>query len=115
MQAAKDHRVQVEPAKHVRIELAGKTIAETSHGYVVHETGLPDRYYFPRSDVTARLSEGTGTGTCPWKGEWKHLDVDVDGTHVANGAWTYYEPTPLGAPLRDHVAFYENKVRVVAD
>ena len=115
MQTAKSHRVQVELANHVRVELAGKPIAETRHGYVVHETGLPDRYYFARKDVTARISEGHGGGTCPWKGKWKHLDVEVDGTHVANGAWTYYEPTPLGEPLRDHVAFYEDKFHVVND
>jgi uncharacterized protein (DUF427 family) len=115
MQPAKQHTVRIEPAKHVRVELGGKTIAETSNGFVSHETDLPDRYYFPRRDVHARISEGAGTGTCPWKGEWKHLDVDVDGKHVGNGGWTYYGPTPLGEPLRDHIAFYEDKFQIITE
>jgi len=107
-----EDRVQVEPARHVRVELAGKIVADTSHGYIVHEVGLPDRYYVPRSDVHAKLADGHGAGTCPWKGKWKHLDVDVEGVNLGNGAWTYYETTPVCGPLRDHVAFYENKFQI---
>jgi uncharacterized protein (DUF427 family) len=94
----------------VRVVLGGKPVADTARGFVSHEVGLPDRYYIPRDDVRATISEGTGAGVCPWKGKWKHLDVEVDGKRVANGAWTYYETTPLCEPLRDKVAFYENKV-----
>ena len=102
--------VRVEAAKSIRIELGGKTIAESTQGYIVHEVGLPDRYYVSRADVRAQISDGKGEGVCPWKGKWRHLNVDVDGTHVANGAWTYYEPTENCEPLRDKIAFYENKV-----
>src|SRR5690349_10717780 len=100
-------RVRVESVPHVRIRLDGKTIAETTGGFVSHEVGLPDRYYVPRADVRVKVSDGQGTGVCPWKGKWKHLDLDVDGKRVANGAWTYYEPTPTCEPLRDKIAFYE--------
>lgn len=103
-------RVRIAPAKHVRVVLAGKPAADTTGGYVCHEVGLPDRYYVPREDLRVTVSEGTGTGVCPWKGKWKHLDVEVDGNRIPNGAWTYYEPTELCEPLRDKVAFYENKV-----
>jgi uncharacterized protein (DUF427 family) len=103
-------RVRVERAGQVRVHLGGKIIGESDGAYVVHETGLPDRYYLPRGDVRATLSEGTGDGTCPWKGKWRHLDVEVDGRRIANGAWTYFEVTPVAEPIRDHVAFYENKV-----
>jgi uncharacterized protein (DUF427 family) len=109
-------RVRIEPAKHVRIEIDGKTLAESTHGFVSHEVGLPDRYYVPREDVRATISEGKGSGVCPWKGKWKHLDVEIDGKRVSNGAWTYYEPTTLGEPLRDKIAFYEDKVdRITVD
>jgi uncharacterized protein (DUF427 family) len=102
-------RVRVEAVPHIRIEVGGETIAETTAGYVVHETGLPDRYYLPRADVRAELGAGRGEGTCPWKGKWKHLDV----AGIANGAWTYYETTAVCEPLRDFVAFYETKLRVI--
>jgi uncharacterized protein (DUF427 family) len=108
--------VRIEPARHVRVYIGGQLAAETTHGYVVHEVGLPDRYYVPRADVRANVTDGSGTGVCPWKGTWKHLDVEMGGKSLPNGAWTYYEATPLGAPIKELIAFYENKVdRIEAD
>jgi uncharacterized protein (DUF427 family) len=109
---AMSERVTVEPIGKIHVAAAGQIVAETTRGYVVHEAGLPDRYYVPREDVRAELSDGTGAGTCPWKGKWKHLDVRVSDNRIANGAWTYYEPTPTAAPVRDFVAFYESKLEI---
>jgi uncharacterized protein (DUF427 family) len=103
-------RVSVEPSHRLRIVLAGETIVDTAGGFVVHEVGLPDRYYVPRVDVRATIGDGKGGGVCPWKGKWKHLDVSIGSTRVANGAWTYFETTPTCDSIRDHIAFYENKV-----
>ena len=105
-------RVTVEPAPHIKVALGDKLVAETTHGYVIHEQGLPDRYYVPTADVKATVSPGTGAGTCPWKGEWKHLDVTVDGGKIANGAWTYFETKPVTTPTQDMVAFYESKFTI---
>jgi uncharacterized protein (DUF427 family) len=105
-------RVTVEPIGRIRISAAGQTVAETERGYVVHEAGLPDRYYVPRGDVRAELSDGTGAGTCPWKGQWKHLDVRVSDIRIPNGAWTYHETTPRAEAVRDFVAFYEGKLEI---
>jgi uncharacterized protein (DUF427 family) len=106
-------RVRVESVGRIIVELDGIPIAETTRGFVVHERGLDDRYYLPRDDVRAVLSDGTGTGTCPWKGKWKHLDVTAAGRRVANGAWTYHEVTESCEPIRDFIAFYNDKFRVV--
>jgi uncharacterized protein (DUF427 family) len=102
-------RVRIEKAQHVKVTLDGQTIADSRAGYVVHETGLPDRYYVPRSDIRAELIDGAGTGTCPWKGLWRHLDVALGDKRVSNGAWTYYETEAVTDPMRDFVAFYESK------
>jgi uncharacterized protein (DUF427 family) len=109
-----DERVTVEPIGHIRVALGGQTVAETARGFVIHERGLPDRYYVPRGDVRAELSPGVGAGTCPWKGEWKHLDVTLAGSRVANGAWTYFETKPVTDVARDFVAFYETKFDITA-
>lgn len=105
-------RVRTEAAPHIKVSLGDQIVAETSRGYVIHEQGLPPRYYIPRDDIRAELSPGTGAGTCPWKGEWKHLDVSVAGTKIANGAWTYFESKPATEPTKDHVAFYESKFAI---
>jgi uncharacterized protein (DUF427 family) len=107
-------RVTVEPIGKIRISAAGQVVAETARGYVVHEAGLPDRYYVPREDIRAELTDGVGAGTCPWKGKWKHLDVRLPDTRIASGAWTYHETTPRAAAVRDFVAFYEGKFEIEA-
>ena len=102
----------MEPAKHIRVELRGQLVAETANGFTVHEKGLPDRYYIPRADVTAELRAGSSEGVCPWKGSWRYFDVVVGETHIANGAWTYYETKPVTDRMRDFVAFYETKFSI---
>ncbi len=109
-----DH-VRLEPAKRIQIRAAGQLIADTTGGYVVHEGGLPARYYVPPADVKAELADGQGGASCPWKGLWKHLDLTVAGTRIASAAWTYYEPTPVCTPIRDFVAFYPGKVEITVE
>jgi len=107
-------RVTVELIGRVRISVGGQLVAETEGGYVVHELGLPDRYYVPRADVRAELADGAGAGTCPWKGRWRHLDVRISDTRIANGAWTYHETTARAEPVLDLVAFYDDKFEIQA-
>jgi uncharacterized protein (DUF427 family) len=109
-----DH-VRLEPAKRIQIRAGGQLIADTTGGYAVHEGSLPVRYYVPRPDVKAELSDGEGAAKCPWKGLWKHLDLTVAGQRIATAAWTYYEATPVCEPIRDFVAFYPGKVEIVVE
>lgn len=92
------------------MRLSGEAIVDTDRAFVVFERGLPPRYYIPRDEVRAELRDGQGTGTCPWKGRWRHLDVIARGKTVANGAWTYAEPTPVCEPVRDFISFYPEKM-----
>src|SRR3954470_2028574 len=107
-------RVRTESVPHIKVSLADQVVAETTGGFVVHEQGLPDRYYIPRADVRAALSPGTGAGTCPWKGQWKHLDVAIGDREIPNGAWTYFESKPATEQTKDFVAFYESKFEIAA-
>jgi uncharacterized protein (DUF427 family) len=107
-----DH-VRLEPAKRIQIRAGGQSIVDTARGYVVHEGGLPARYYVPRDEVRAEIADGEGGARCPWKGLWKHLDVvPAGGAKIANAAWTYYETTPVCEPVRDFLAFYPGKVEI---
>jgi len=106
-----DH-VRLEPARRIQVRIGGQAIDDTARGYVVHEGGLPDRYYVPRDEVRAEITDGQGGAKCPWKGLWKHLDV-TSGQRIGNAAWTYYEPTPVCEPIRGFLAFYPNKVDAI--
>jgi uncharacterized protein (DUF427 family) len=104
--------VRLEPVPRIRVRLGGETIVDTTHGYVVHEGTLSDRYYVPPGDVRGTLTPTTDGAHCPWKGERRHLDLAAGGQTIAKAAWTYYETTPVCAPITDFVAFYANKLDI---
>ena len=54
------------------------------------------------------------TSLCPFKGHASYWSVEGDGSGAdgENVAWSYEKPFPEVARLKDHVAFYQNRVRV---
>jgi uncharacterized protein (DUF427 family) len=95
----------------IRIMAGTQPIAETQRGLVVREKGLPARYYVPREDVRMELLERTTDGaSCPFKGDWVHLDLRLGDRTVGNAAWTYYRTLEDGPQIRDYIAFYPEKV-----
>lgn len=108
--------VRVSPASRILVVLGGETIVDTERGYVVREGSLPPRYYVPRDDVRAELVETKEVGSCPWKGQWRHLDVSAGGKRVPSGAWIYEAAKEVTKPIQGFVSFYPEKVdRVVGD
>jgi uncharacterized protein (DUF427 family) len=107
-----DH-VRVSPAARIRVVLGGEAIVDTKRGFVVHEGGMPARYYVPRDEVRAELRATEDVGACPWKGTWRHLDVAVGEVRVPRAAWVYDETTPAAAPIQGFVCFYPNKVESI--
>ncbi len=63
-------RVDILPSsRHVQVRFNGVTVAESHHPRLLFETGLPTRYYLPKTDVRMDLLSRTDTGThCPHKG-----------------------------------------------
>jgi hypothetical protein len=51
-----------------------------------------------------------GTSFCEWKGVARYLDVVVRDDVRRQAAWSYAEPTPAFAAIRDHLAFYPARV-----
>lgn len=91
-----------------RATLNGVTLAESDQTEVVE-----GNHYFPPGSVNRDLFRESGTTThCPWKGDASYLSVEVDGTRVEDAAWYYPEPKEAAENIRDHVAFYGNKVEV---
>ena len=56
-------------SRHVQVVVAGTLVAETRRPALLFETGLPTRYYLPKTDVRLDLLVPTETETrCPYKG-----------------------------------------------
>ena len=91
----------------IEIHWQGKCLAATRRAYRVLETSHPPVYYLPPADVDLTLLvPSRRTSWCEFKGVARYWSVKV-GSHVLTDvAWSYPDPTPAFAPIRDYLAFY---------
>lgn len=107
------HRIDiVRSSRHIRIELDGRVLAESSRPMLLFETMLPTRFYLPREDVTARLSLSDTVTYCAYKGRATYYSLP-DGP--ADLAWTYHEPRQDAGPVADRICFFDERVDVIVD
>ena len=92
---------------HVRIDHHGTRIADSRSTVRTLETSHPPSYYIPRDDIAPDvLRRADGSSFCEWKGTATYWDVVIGDTVLPRVGWSYADPTPAFAILRDHVAFY---------
>jgi uncharacterized protein (DUF427 family) len=102
--------------RHLVVAFAGQTIAETRRAHRVLETSQPPAYYLDPADVrTACLVPSSQRTFCEWKGLASYYDVVVDGRVAPAAVWTYPDPTPGFAAIRDHLAFYAQLLECSVD
>lgn len=71
-------------------------------------------HYFPPESIKREYFADSNTHTsCPWKGEAAYYSLDVNGESVKDVAWYYPAPKDAAKQIKDHVAFYTNKVEVM--
>jgi uncharacterized protein (DUF427 family) len=111
------HRIEVLPSsRHVRIEKDGVVLAESDRPMLLFETSLPTRYYLPAEDVRVPLRDSELTTICSYKGQASYKSVELpDGAVLADLVWYYPDPLNDAEPVRDLLAFYDEKVDVVVD
>ena len=107
-----DHPITIAPAgKRVRVSFAGKTIADSTRALVLSEGGYKPVFYIPREDADmVALSRTAHASHCPYKGDASYFTVSADGRASENAVWSYEQPFPAVAPIKDHLAFYPNRV-----
>jgi uncharacterized protein (DUF427 family) len=110
-------RVDIVPSsRHVRVELDGVTIAETVKPTVIFETGLPMRYYVPKTHVRMDLLTPTETVThCPYKGDAEYWSLQIGGQFHPDVAWSYRTPLPESQKAAGLLSFYPERVDVYVD
>ena len=104
-------------SRHVRVELSGHLLAESTSPVLVFETGLPTRYYLDRSCLDLSLLRRTDTRTaCPYKGETSdYWTAELPGVVEEDVAWSYRQPFAALAPIAGLVAFYNDRVEITVD
>jgi uncharacterized protein (DUF427 family) len=110
-------RIDVLPSsRHVRIEKDGVLLAESDRPMLLFETNLPIRYYLPAEDVRVPLRDSELTTICAYKGRASYKSVELpDGTVLPDLVWFYPDPLHDAGPVRDLLAFYDEKVDVIVD
>jgi uncharacterized protein (DUF427 family) len=67
--------------------------------------------YIPRDDADmGLLVRSTHTTHCPYKGDAAYYSLSVDGRTAENAVWTYETPFPAMADIKEHLAFYPDRV-----
>ena len=96
--------------------LGGFIVAETTQGLTLQEATLPPVHYIPREDVRMDLLDATEHRThCPYKGDASYFTVNGGGLVRENAAWSYEEPAPAVASIKEHLAFYPEKVDAIEE
>ena len=107
-----DHSITIErnPAR-VVVVVAGRVIADTREAVTLLEASYAPVQYVPRKDVDMSALERTAHATfCPYKGDCAYYSIPLGGDRSVNAVWTYEAPYAAVAAIKDHVAFYPDRV-----
>ena len=112
-----DHPITIERNAHrVVVIVAGRAVADTRAALTLREASYPPVQYIPRKDVDTALLERTDHATyCPYKGDCAYYSIPVGGERSVNAVWTYEAPYAAVAVIRDHVAFYPDRVDAIEE
>ena len=110
-----DHPISIEhnPGR-VVVSVAGRVVADTWDALTLREASYAPVQYIPRKDVDMTLLERTDHATyCPYKGECSYFSIPSGGDRSTNAVWTYEAPYDAAAPIKDHLAFYPDRVDAI--
>jgi uncharacterized protein (DUF427 family) len=106
------HPITIAPhPRRVVVTAGGRVVADTGRALALREASYPAVLYVPRDDVDLSLLERTERTThCPYKGDAAYYSIVGAGKRGADAVWTYEAPHDAVAPIKDHLAFYPDRV-----
>ena len=110
-----DHPISIERnSGRVVVSVAGRVIADTRDALTLDEAHYPAVQYIPRKDVDMTLLSPTDHTTyCPYKGDATYFSIPLGGERSINAVWSYEAPFAAVAGIRDHLAFYPDRVDTI--
>ena len=112
-----DHPISIQHNRaRVVVSVAGHVVADSRNALTLREATYPPVQYIPREDVDLSQLKRTDHVTyCPYKGDCSYYSVPAGGKKSVNAVWTYEDPYPAVAQIREHVAFYPDRVNEIAE
>jgi uncharacterized protein (DUF427 family) len=110
-----DHPITLERSpSRVVVSVGGKAVADSRDALILREAGYPAVQYIPRKDVDMTLLERSAHATyCPYKGDCAYFSVPSGGERSINAVWTYEAPYDAVAAIKNHLAFYPDRVDAI--
>ena len=98
------------------VKVAGRIVADTLDALTLREARYAPVHYIPRRDVDMTLLKRTDHATyCPYKGDAAYFSIPAGGERSVDAVWTYETPYPAVADIKDHLAFYPDRVGAIEE
>jgi uncharacterized protein (DUF427 family) len=109
-----DHQITITPsADRIVVRSGETTIADSQSTLVLRETNYPPVHYIPLADVDRSvLAPSELTTHCPYKGDASYYSIVAGQERGTDAVWFYDDPYPAVAEIKDHVAFYSDRVEI---
>jgi len=116
-QRGPDHPITIEPnPARVTVSVAGRTIADTRNALTLREASYAPVHYIPRRDVDMKLLQRSDHRTyCPYKGDCSYYSIPLGRARSVDAVWTYEDPYAAVAAIKDHLAFYPDRVDAIEE
>ncbi len=117
LQPGPDHPITIERnPKRVVVSVGGQVLADTHNALTLREANYPPVQYVPFEDVDQSRLVATDHATyCPYKGDAGYYSIPEGGDALKNSVWQYRAPYDAVAEIKDHVAFYTDRVDLVEE
>lgn len=116
-QPGPEHPITVEPnPARVVVTVAGEVVATSDRALTLREANYRPVQYIPLADVDeSLLAPSDHVSYCPFKGDASYFSVPAGGEASKNAVWIYREPYAAVAEIKDHVAFYPDRVDSITE
>jgi len=114
-QPGPDHPITItRNPRRVVVKAGGRTLADTHHALILKEASYAEVLYIPRADVDMTLLVRSAHATyCPYKGDCAYYSIPSAGERATNAVWTYENPHAAVAAIKEHLAFYPDRVDAI--
>ena len=112
-----DHPITIAAnGKRVRVTFAGRVVADTTLALTLKEASYKPVFYIPRDDADMSVFKATDHRThCPYKGDASYFTIHAGGRSAENAVWSYEQPFPAMAEIRNYLAFYPDRVDAIEE
>src|SRR5262245_35837859 len=109
---APDHPITITShGKHVRVAFAGRVVVDTTRALRLQEAGYKPVLYIPGVEAdTSRLTRTSHSPHVPYKADASYFSIVAEGRTAENAVWCYESPVPAMAEIKEHLAFFPNRV-----